>query len=221
MSTLYVDCTSLPGEWDSADEIRNRLRSNQQLVSNDGGKDVKIQRCVANYDVLIPILTQIGCGCRLAEIEGLREAVGNVYARNQREPTTDIVDDDAWSVRDMVFFVKRKTQRQEVSLVDWFLKFLWCFLLVLFCICGVVVVDQKQLLVSFETTSWLSFLVLFSWGSSLSVPVPSGQSESRGRVTVLFMEKTSHRCCFVQWCDLVVSQCFPTKCSNMFQSCWS
>ena len=164
MSTLYVDCTSLPGEWDSADEIRNRLRSNQQLVSNDGGKDVKIQRCVANYDVLIPILTHIGCGCCLAEIEGLREAVGNVYARNQREPTTDIVDDDAWSVRDMVFFVKRKTQRQEVSLVDWFLEFLWCFLLVLFlfCICGVVVVHQKQLLVSFETTSWLSFLVLFS-----------------------------------------------------------
>ena len=137
MSTTYVDCNSLPGEWDSADVIRDRLRTNQSLVSDAGGKDVKIQRCVANYDVLIPILAQIGCGCRLAEIEGLREAVGNIYARNQREPTSDMVDDDAWSVRDMVFFIKRKTQRQEVSLVLWFLKFMSFFSYVIFVFCFV------------------------------------------------------------------------------------
>lgn len=119
MSAVHVDCSSLHGEWDACENLRCRLRDGDPLVSDDKGKTVRIPRCVENYELLIPILGQIGAGCRLAEIDGLREAVEIFYKKNHRQSTSDIVDDDAWSIRDMVFFVKRKTQRQEVSLVDW------------------------------------------------------------------------------------------------------
>ena len=120
MSSTYVDCTSLPVEWDAVDAIRDRLRNGEPLISGAGGKDVKIPRCVANYDLLIPILAQIGSGSRLAEIDGLREATSAIYSRNHREASVDVIDEAAWAIRDMVFFVKRKTQREEVSLVVWF-----------------------------------------------------------------------------------------------------
>ena len=121
MSTSYVDCTSLRGEWDSSETIRSRLRGDGTLVTPLGkGQNVNIQYCVSNYECLIPILAQIGAGSRLAEIDGLRDAVADTYSANQREATTEMIDEDAWSIRDMVSFVKRKTQRREVSLVHQF-----------------------------------------------------------------------------------------------------
>ena len=118
MSTSYVDCASLRGEWDNSETIRSRLRDGGALVTPLGkGQSVNIQFCVTNYECLIPILAQIGAGSRLAEIDGLRDAVADTYSANQREATTDMIDEDAWTIRDMVSFVKRKTQRREVSLV--------------------------------------------------------------------------------------------------------
>lgn len=117
MSATYVDCATLPAEWDANEALRDRLRGGKPLVSDDQGKAIKIPRCVENYELLIPILAQIGGGSRLAEIDGLREAVAQVYGKNQRQVSEDIVDGDAWSIRDMVSFIKRKTQRAEVSRV--------------------------------------------------------------------------------------------------------
>lgn len=119
MSTSYVDCTILPKEWDGVEAIRDRLRQGQNLVSSSGGPNVKISRCVANSDVLIPILAQCGAGARLAEVDGLREAVATTYQSNNRDVQDSIVDDDAWSIREMVAFVKRKTHREEPSLAIW------------------------------------------------------------------------------------------------------
>ena len=64
---------------------------------------------------MVPILAQIGAGSRLAGIEDLRSAVSQVYSMNNRESSEDDVDDDAWDIRDMVSFIKRKTRREEVS----------------------------------------------------------------------------------------------------------
>lgn len=116
MSGTYVDCTLLPSEWDSVEAIRERLRNGKPLiVSEDSMSTVKIPKCSANQDVLIPILAQVGAGYRLAEIDGLRDAVAKIYADNSRQTTEDMIDDAAWAIRDMVYFVKRKTQRSEVS----------------------------------------------------------------------------------------------------------
>ena len=116
MSAIYVDCKSLPSEWDAQETIRSRLRAGEPLVNDEKGSAVKIPRCVANHELLIPILAQIGSGCRLAEIDGLRDAVANIYSNNNRQATEDMVDDAAWSLRDMSTFVKRKASREEVSL---------------------------------------------------------------------------------------------------------
>eukprot|EP00435_Cladocopium_sp_Y103_P018035 s328_g4.t1 len=120
MSGVHVDCTVLPKEWDNLESLRERVRGGLGLVSIESGSNgVKIPRCVNNSDLLVPILAQVGAGCRLAEVDGLREAVAEVYQANSREVTEDAIDDDAWAIRDMVFFVKRKTQREEVSLANW------------------------------------------------------------------------------------------------------
>ena len=113
--TDHVDCSDLPKEWDGTETIRQRLRDGGKLVSQEKGKDVKIPKCSANYDVMVPILAQIGAGSRLAGIEDLRSAVSQVYSMNNRESSEDDVDDDAWDIRDMVSFIKRKTRREEVS----------------------------------------------------------------------------------------------------------
>lgn len=117
MSATYVDCDTLPGEWDNNDILRDRIRKEGILLTASGGNDVKIPRCAANSDVLIPILAQIGAGCRLAEIDGLREAVENFYSKHQKTCQEDDISKTAWDIREMVFFVKRKTQRKEVSRV--------------------------------------------------------------------------------------------------------
>ena len=115
-----MDCTVLPKEWDDVESVRERVRGGLGLVSiEQGSGSVKIPRCVDNSDLLVPILAQIGAGSRLAEVDCLREAVAKVYQTYSREVTDDVVDDDAWAIRDMVFFIKRKTQREEVSLANW------------------------------------------------------------------------------------------------------
>ena len=119
MSATHVDCSTLHEEWDGSEEVRARVRKGDGLLSEEGGKDMKIPRCVANSELLIPILLQIGAGCRLAEIEGLREAVKKTYDLNQRSVTEADIDEAAWGIRDMIFFVKRKTQREEVSKAAW------------------------------------------------------------------------------------------------------
>ncbi|CAK8992001.1 Uncharacterized protein SCF082_LOCUS2903 [Durusdinium trenchii] len=115
MSGSYVDCAGLAEEWDGMETIRNRLRKGEHLLSEKGGKDVKIPRCVENYDVLTPILVQIATGCRLAEIDGLRDSVAQAYRINHQEADDHKVDDAAWGIRDMVTFIKKKTQRREPS----------------------------------------------------------------------------------------------------------
>lgn len=119
MSGSYVDCAALPKEWDDVETIRERLRAGNTLVSTAGGPSVKITRCVANSDVLIPVLAQIGAGARLAEVDGLREAVAATYQSNSRDVQDSVVDDDAWAIREMVAFIKRKAHRQEPSLANW------------------------------------------------------------------------------------------------------
>ena len=168
MSTTYVDCTTLRGEWDSSETIRSRLRDGGALVTPLGkGQNVNIQYCVSNYECLIPILAQIGAGSRLAEIDGLRDAVADTYSANQREATTEMIDEDAWSIRDMVSFVKRKTQRREVSLVHQF------ELLVYF-----VVLSPLVVVVGFSLCTFLFTRVCMNLRTEPSSPFASSSTQA-------------------------------------------
>ena len=119
MSSQYVDCEILPKIWDDTESIRARIRAGLPLVNVEKGTDVKIPKCVVNMDLLIPILNQIGEGCRIAEIDPLRDACAAAYKMHSRSVTAADVDDAAWGVRDMVSFIKRKVQREEVSQDFW------------------------------------------------------------------------------------------------------
>lgn len=110
----------LPAEWDSSEAIRTRLRDGLALTNIvDKKASVKIPTCVSNYDVLLPILAQVANGARLAEIDELRDAVAALYAQHSRQVAESDVDDDSWALREMLSFVKRKTQRKEPSTVVW------------------------------------------------------------------------------------------------------
>ena len=120
MSKTYVDCSVLPAEWDSSEAIRTRLRDGLSLTNIEDKKaSVKIPTCVSNYDVLLPVLAQVANGARLAEIDDLRDAIAALYAQHSRQVSDSDVDDDAWALREMMSFVKRKAQRQEPSTVVW------------------------------------------------------------------------------------------------------
>lgn len=144
MSSAYVDCDILPKLWDDTESIRDRLRDGLPLVNCEKGADVKIGKCVVNHELLIPILNQIAEGCRIAEIDPLRDACEAVYKKCSRTVTASEVDEAAWGVRDLVTFVKRKAQREEVSL-EFRLTFMyWIFFMLSTCM--VIFFRQTSLL---------------------------------------------------------------------------
>ena len=116
---LQFDPAGLGLEWDGVESIRDRLRSCKSLVvpgtskSNDG----TIPECVANQDVLVPVLTRLlTSNLKLPGVPGLRPEVEIAYGKNNRTPDEATVDDDAWELRKLLRFVKRKANRSDPSL---------------------------------------------------------------------------------------------------------
>ena len=107
------DPAGLGLEWDGVESIRDRLRSGKSLVvpgtskSNDG----TIPECVTNQDVLVPVLTRLlTSNLKLPSVPGLRPEVEIAYGKNNRTPDEATVDDDAWELRKLLRFVKRKSE---------------------------------------------------------------------------------------------------------------
>ena len=114
---MQFDCSGLSEEWDQNEDIRSRLRNGLGLVRDVAkSKDSTIAQCTANSDVLHPALHKLfAAGLKLPEIDRLREECARTYAKASKTPEADTVDDDAWELRKMCRFVKRKANREEVS----------------------------------------------------------------------------------------------------------
>lgn len=112
------DSNQLSEEWDACPNIRDKLRNQKPLIGLSD-HDVKIPKCVANADLISPVLLQVGAGTRLPEIEQLRECVSTLFSLNQITATEDVIDDASWDIRKMLRFVKMKAQRREVSTALW------------------------------------------------------------------------------------------------------
>ena len=118
MVVSKFDAEGLRDEWDSIEALRVRLRSGRPLLSGTMS-EYSINRCTANRDVLIPVLLRsVACDHKRAEVEPLREEIENLLMMNQRQFSESHIDDMAWEVRKLLTFIKRKAQRQEVSLAS-------------------------------------------------------------------------------------------------------
>ena len=115
------ECDDLAYEWDRQDETRQRIRSGGHLVQEFEKKgksnDATIGECVVNQQILDPCLHRLfGSRKKLPEIEKLREQVELFYLNNQRVVDHSRIDDEAWEIRKMLRFVKRKTSKKDPSL---------------------------------------------------------------------------------------------------------
>ncbi|CAL1147478.1 unnamed protein product [Cladocopium goreaui] len=83
-------------------------------MSKDRGKDSSIQQCTSNMDILPPMLHRLyACGLKMPEINKVKEQCENTYARSSKAADDSCVEDDAWELRKMLRFIKRKANRQE------------------------------------------------------------------------------------------------------------
>lgn len=117
MSVAFL-CDNLATEWHCIDPLRAKLRNGLSLIDSLSDKvDSSIIECAKNADLLNPLLYRLAAsGLKLPDIGRLREQVLEIYACNQRTPTDSLVDDNAWEIRKMLRFIKRKGNRQEVSM---------------------------------------------------------------------------------------------------------
>ena len=110
----------LEAEWESLENVRGRLRSEggRLLFSNeDGSYDPNNRLAIQNQEVLAPMLVRMTlCNLKIPDIEPLRSTLQQVYQLVGQEPSESEIDDEAWALRHLVGHVKRKTQKQLVSL---------------------------------------------------------------------------------------------------------
>ncbi len=111
------DTADLAQCWDEVSSIRDKLRNNGNLVEvKKSGGDSSINECRDNVDVLTPLLHRFFLArLKLPDIQGLRHEITNVYKKAQRNPSESDVDDNAWDLRSMLRFIKRKANRDDPS----------------------------------------------------------------------------------------------------------
>ena len=113
-----LDLEGLCHEWDSVDEIRDRLRDGEPLKVKDTSENVV--GCASNSSLLVPILTRMTLmeGKPLPPIHPLRDQIDMLMCKNKRgetpEAATEIVN-TSWTLKKMCGFIKMKTRREEVS----------------------------------------------------------------------------------------------------------
>lgn len=115
------DASGLGAEWDQIEQVRSNLRAKEPLLKHQNkknkGADATIVECTANSEILIPALHRLNLSQRkLPDITSLRDEVEIVYSKSSREVGQDQIDDDAWDIRKMLRFVKRKCGRNDPSL---------------------------------------------------------------------------------------------------------
>ena len=105
----------LSAEWDQDPCVRAKARMGQ-LLDLSQGDDPNNKSAVLNVGPLSPALTRLAGAClKLPEISVLRSELLDLYSSNQQQRTLDEVDDEAWALRSLLRFVKRKTQKRLVS----------------------------------------------------------------------------------------------------------
>ncbi|CAE7462954.1 unnamed protein product [Symbiodinium necroappetens] len=112
---VKFDASGLGQEWDVVEVLRERMRGGQCLLLGSL-HEFTVQRACKNIDVLAPVLVRCAAAnLKTPEVECLRTEIQSFYQMHQRAESEETIDDLAWEVRKLLSFVKRKTQRKEVS----------------------------------------------------------------------------------------------------------
>ncbi|CAE7835097.1 unnamed protein product [Symbiodinium sp. KB8] len=109
----------LAAEWEAEAVIRERVRTGHNFVAavNDQNLDACNKLAIRNCDVMTPVLVRMtACSLKLPDIDPLRGAVRALYLMASREISDSHIDDEAWAIRHLAGFIKRKTQKKLVSL---------------------------------------------------------------------------------------------------------
>ena len=112
----------LAAAWEAEQSVRERIRGGHSLLVavSDQNLDASNKLAIANCDIMTPVLVQMTvCALKLPDIDPLRGCVKAVYMMASREVPDAQIDDEAWAIRHLAGFVKRKTQKKLVSLDSW------------------------------------------------------------------------------------------------------
>ena len=116
--TESIDLKNLHVEWDSIEEIRDRIRDGGDLLISTKGES--IPAILSNSSVLQPLITRMSLTQTkpLPIVEPLRDEVEAIYIKNKRGGNSESVPDvvsESWKIRKLLTFLKMKVRRQEVS----------------------------------------------------------------------------------------------------------
>ena len=111
-----MEVQGLAAEWDQDPCIRSKVRAGGNLLDSSGGEEATNKSAMMNVGALTPALTRfVAAALKLPDIKSLRNEILELYTNNQQQRTLDEVDDEAWTFRSLLRFVKRKTNKRLVS----------------------------------------------------------------------------------------------------------
>ena len=113
-----TDITDVAQLWDSAPDIRARLRNGEFIMHAQSGLNCDNSVCVLNKSLLMPILAGMFAADRkLPCVNDIRRELGACYELNKRVgPEVDSsIAGDSIHIRKLLSFVKAKCRREEVS----------------------------------------------------------------------------------------------------------
>ena len=118
-----LDVDGMCEEWDSAEDIRQRLRDGLSFIHPEATKDT-VQGCCLNSSLLAPLLTRMSLaeGKLLPGVDSLRLEIDKLLTKNKRAPgnapeeIAEVVK-ASWRVKKLLGLVKMKARREEVSTV--------------------------------------------------------------------------------------------------------
>lgn len=112
-----LDVEGMCNEWDSAEDIRQRLRDGLSFIHPEATKD-NVQGCCLNASLLAPLLTRMSLseGKLLPGVDPLRLEIDKLLTKNKRAPG-NAPEEIAEVVKASWRLVKMKTRREEVSTV--------------------------------------------------------------------------------------------------------
>ena len=123
--SLLTDLSNVKSEWDGIEMLRDRIRSIGRLVVNkpapgskeqasDGQCFKTVDNVKYNLDVLKPLLGRLaGCYEKIVEIRALESEIAALYKKNHMAPTPQVLSDQAWSIRGLLYVVKGYLYREK------------------------------------------------------------------------------------------------------------
>ena len=116
-----LDITGLAEEWDTCDDIRERLRDGGELIHAEATEE-NVRGCTLSASLLTPLLTRMFLkeSKPLPPITALRIEIEKLYVKNKRHTTPEQFNEvvkASWRIKKLCGFVKMKARRSEVSTV--------------------------------------------------------------------------------------------------------